>query len=71
MVWAIKVDDKYYSFKYKVFVNSKVHCEDKYENDHVWQNNKPIFRKHLKEGYATQLVLERINLNQPKTQTLK
>lgn len=61
-VWAIRVDDKYYSFRYKVFVDNKVHAEDIFESDHVWRDDKKTFRHNLKNGWAAQQVLERIKL---------
>lgn len=56
----LKVDDYYYSFDYKIFINDKLEEESTYESDHVWGDDKTAFRKLLKkEGYANQLALEK------------
>jgi len=62
MVWDIKVGEKYYSFKYKTFVDGKLTEESEYEGDHVWGGDKRYFRGHLKNGGAVKCVLERIKL---------
>lgn len=65
----IKVDERFYSFNYRIRVNGKPHCDGHYSNDHVWGDEKNKFKQILKDGYATDLALERMTpLNQNKPQ---
>lgn len=60
MIWAIKVDERYYSFKYKIWVNNKLTCDSIYESDHSWGDNQKGFKEHLKDGYAVSLALDKL-----------
>lgn len=52
------VDDKYYSFNFKVHMNGKLLKEGSYSSDHAWHNDIGGFLKLLQEGYSAQLALE-------------
>jgi len=57
----INVGDMYFDFKYRVLVENRIHTDwTDYENDHSWGNDKPAFRKMLKNGHALDLVMENI-----------
>lgn len=57
----LKVDDRYCSFNYKIWVNGKLNCEGNYSSDHVWRDDVKGFKELLESGYATRLALEQIN----------
>lgn len=54
----IKVEEKYFSFNWRIRINGKPHCNGKYSDDHVWGNDKNKFKQILKEGYAAELALQ-------------
>lgn len=56
----LKVDDRYYSFNYKIWVNGKLNREDNYSGSHAWRDDIKRFKEMLENGYATQLALEQI-----------
>lgn len=58
----IKVDDRYYSFEYKVWVDGKMKIEDVYDSDHEWSDDKKGFKDHLKNGGAVHTVLDKISI---------
>lgn len=68
VIWAIRVGGKYYSFKYKVFLNNKIHIKESvYDGDHSHgHEGVKEFRKTLKNGWAAELVLGNINPSKPK-----
>ncbi len=53
----VRVVDRYYSFKYKIFRNDKLVEDDIYESDHSWDDDKKGFEKALKKGSALATVL--------------
>lgn len=57
-IGEIDVDDKYYSFDYVLWVNSKKKVESRYESDHSWGNNKKGLIRMLLNGEAAKLVIE-------------
>lgn len=60
----LKVDTKYYSFDYEVWVNGILKKEELYSNDHSWGNDYKKFRRILRNSYAAQIVCERIELTE-------
>lgn len=61
----IKINDRYFDFKYDYYINGKIQIKNKiYEGDHDWSDDKKLFRKMLKDGHAFKLVLERIDLDE-------
>ena len=58
----IEVDDRYFSFRYSVFINGEPFDKGTYNDSHSWINDKPSFRKTLREYWATQLVIQQISL---------
>lgn len=57
----ILVSVKYYSFKYSVKMNNRKTYYGDYESSHNWKKNTKGFEKVLKDGYAFELVLDRIS----------
>jgi len=56
----IEVDDRYYSFDYKIYINRKFHQEGSYDSDYEsWKKSE--FRSYLKSGGALKITLEQIN----------
>jgi hypothetical protein len=53
----ITVDGKYYSFPFKLWVNSKLHSEGEYSSDHDWDDRKAFIRMLL-DGEAAKSVIE-------------
>jgi len=47
-IYKIKIDDRYFSFNYKIMQNGVLKKEGTYESDHCWKDNKPLFRRHKK-----------------------
>jgi hypothetical protein len=56
----IKVDRRYYSFNYNIWVNGKLKHKSNFSGSHEWDNEQD-FKSHLQQGYATRLALEMIN----------
>lgn len=55
----INVDDMYFDFKYRVLIDDRIHSDwDEYQNDHSWGDDKPAFKRMLKQGHALDLVME-------------
>lgn len=53
----VKVDKRYFSFKYKIFVDGKLKKDSEYESDHVWSDDIKGFRSLLKSSLALKIVL--------------
>jgi hypothetical protein len=58
----IYIDDRYYSFDYKVWKNSVPISSGSYDSDHSWGADNEEFLEELKNGYADQIALEQTNL---------
>jgi len=56
----IVVDDKYYSFQYKVKVNGIERASAEYQNDHAWGTDHKGFIAMLEAGEAVKLALEEV-----------
>ena len=54
----IKVDGRYYSFDYKIYINWVFEIEWEYNSDFSIEKDKLI--EYLENGYAHQLALERL-----------
>lgn len=54
----IKIDDRYYSFNYRVSLDGKVIKQGEYSDSHDWRDNIEGFRKMLNDGYALQLAID-------------
>jgi len=60
----IKIDDYYFSFKYRVFLDNRVHMDwEEHEDDHTWGSDKPGFKSILMTGRAIEIVLEQIQID--------
>jgi|AntRauTorcE11897_2_1112592.scaffolds.fasta_scaffold05033_4 hypothetical protein len=56
----IEVNDNYFKFKYKIFINNYLSVDEEYDGDHSWSDDKEGFIKILESGHAAQLALETI-----------
>ncbi len=56
------VDERYYQFDYKVFLNGKKIKEDVYCNDYENGMTKAEWRSFLKRGYAVQEIIESLQI---------
>lgn len=54
----IKVDDKYFSFNYRVSLDGKVIKQGEYSDSHDWRDDIEAFKKILNEGHALQLAID-------------
>lgn len=59
-VSEIKIDEEYFSFKYKIFLNGNFNKEDNYSSGHAWFGEYKKFKEILKEGYAIELALQQM-----------
>lgn len=57
----IKIDEEYFSFDYRVYVNGEEVKEEQYESDYSRFDDIHAFEKQLENGYALKLVLEEIS----------
>lgn len=57
-IFKVKTDEYYYSFEYKIFVNSELKAEGKYDGDHSWGKDHKGWRKQLQNGYAVKYAIE-------------
>lgn len=56
----IEVDEKYYSFDYKVYINGKLKEKDTYDSDHSWSHRQKWFKEYLEESGAFQEVIDKM-----------
>ena len=61
VVTNIEVDDKYYSFDYRVWKDGEVVKSTRYSNDHSRRDDKEEFKKDLENGYAIKCALESVD----------
>ena len=54
----IEVDNKYYSFDYKITRSGKVVSDSSFSSDHSWGDNFEKFKDLLKTSFAVELALE-------------
>lgn len=62
VITDLKVDTRYYSFYYEVWVNGILKMEDEYSNDHSWGIDYKKFRYLLRKSHAAEIVCERIKV---------
>ena len=58
-IGQIAVDERYFSFQYKIFVDGELNSEGEYQSNHTWENTK-AFKRLLENGYALELAMEQI-----------
>lgn len=72
VIWNIKVDYKYFSFQYQVFLNNEAHIPPKSYDDSHSHGHEGIeeFRETLKNGWAVELILHHIKPSTQKRKTI-
>ena len=60
-IGEIDIDEEYFSFEYKIFVNGELRTEGEYQDSHDWGDSKKSikeFKKILEDRLAVELALE-------------
>lgn len=55
-----QVDESYYSFDYKIWINGKLEGHGEISDDHCWENLEDFKNMMLEENEAVKLTLEKL-----------
>ncbi len=58
-----EVDEKYYWFDYKIYVDNELVIEEEYNDDHCWENLEEFKCLMLLEDEAVKLALDKYTEN--------